>query len=175
MLNKKKTNKLTETNQCESCQQFGKGTCNAFKCIVRNYCDWEEIKRPKPIQKTSNIGKDKEFVKDINVPHKELITDTNVGIKPKELEWEKTLKSVLILTGDEPIEVIFGGGVSKTIRVIPWSMFAIAMNKFYTQQRTELLEDIKDEVEMLGCENGSEVYVEDVLQKITNLLNKKNV
>ena len=33
--------------QCESCQHFGKGICNAFKCIVRNYCDWEEIKRPK--------------------------------------------------------------------------------------------------------------------------------
>lgn len=38
-------------NQCESCQQFGKGTCNAFKCIARNYCDWEEIKRPKITKK----------------------------------------------------------------------------------------------------------------------------
>ena len=36
-----------QNKQCESCQQFGKGTCNAFKCIVRNYCNWKEIKRQK--------------------------------------------------------------------------------------------------------------------------------
>ncbi len=33
--------------QCESCQHFGKDECNAFKCIARGYCDWEEIKRKK--------------------------------------------------------------------------------------------------------------------------------
>jgi hypothetical protein len=31
-------------------------------------------------------------------------------------DWENTLKDALILRGDEPIEVIFSGGVSKTIR-----------------------------------------------------------
>ena len=40
-MKKQKPNK-----QCESCYQYGKGTCNAFKCIARNYCDWEDIIKP---------------------------------------------------------------------------------------------------------------------------------
>ena len=46
-------------------------------------------------------------------------------------------------------------------------------NEKIKEARTELLEEIKEEVEMLGCENGSEVYVEDVLNKLNNLSNKE--
>ena len=83
---------------CETCQQFGKGTCNAFKCIARNYCDWEEIKRPKPMQNTSNMG------------------------KPKELDWELNkeqkdwLLDVLNTNSDNALKVILINGlISKTL------------------------------------------------------------
>ena len=48
--------------------------------------------------------------------------------------WEKELLSALILTGDEPVEVIFSGGVSKTIRVIPWKLFVKHINSLLAKQ-----------------------------------------
>lgn len=46
--------------------------------------------------------------------------------KTMEERFEKEMKEALILTHDDPIEVIFSGGVSKTIRAIPWSLLVKA-------------------------------------------------
>ena len=56
-------------------------------------------------------------------------------METKTNDWEKQLKGALLLTGDEPIEVIFSGGVSKTIRQIPWSLFVATVEKLRADAR----------------------------------------
>ena len=66
-------------------------------------------------------------------------------MKPdKKQGWEEALKGVLLLKGDEPIEVIFSGGVSRTSRVIPWSMFVVAMNKLLRDERGGVIDEVKE-------------------------------
>lgn len=69
-------------------------------------------------------------------------------------DWEKQLKGALLLIREEPVEVIFSGGVSKTISVIPWSMFVLAMDKLLSDARKELITKMEKIItEDHGCCN----------------------
>lgn len=59
-------------------------------------------------------------------------------------DWEDQLKGVLLLTREEPIEVIFSGGVSKTVSVIPWNTFVLAMDKLLADARREVIEKVRE-------------------------------
>lgn len=58
-------NKQNNDFKCESCIQFGKGTCNAFKCIARNYSDWKNI--VKPIHSVSILGKSIDYASKLSL------------------------------------------------------------------------------------------------------------
>jgi hypothetical protein len=107
--------------QCESCQQFGKGECNAFKCIARGYCDWEEIKRPKSMQNKKNLRKPIDYAsklclygkiteqhaKDIN----EILNNDKIGNSSNSRQTgtlEKELKGIIIsnIDGDMRLDNI---------------------------------------------------------------------
>lgn len=85
--------------------------------------------------------------------------------------WEKTLKSTLFLNGDDPIEVIFSGGVSKTIRQIPWSMFTIAMNTLIHSEtdravKSQLQSIIKNRTDDLFHTIDYDGVAEDVIRLV---------
>lgn len=69
-------------------------------------------------------------------------------------DWEKQLKGALLLIREEPVEVIFSGGVSKTISVIPWSMFVLAMDKLLADARKEVLKGLAVKMKKLKIKAG---------------------
>lgn len=75
-------------------------------------------------------------------------------METKTNDWEKQLKGALLLTGDEPIEVIFSGGVSKTIRQIPWSLFVATVEKLRADARKDVITKMEKIItEDRGCCN----------------------
>ena len=160
---KTKSNMTVKQKHCETCQQFGKGTCNAFKCIARNYCDWEEIKRPKPMQNTSNMGKPKEL--DWVEPLWDIIGEVKI---PSTLKGHDELSLFdVCMRGNEDEEGIW---LAKKLEKFIQSLL--------TQQRTELLEEIEAIVEEQlfwyeGEDYGS-ITAREALNQVKNLLNKKD-
>lgn len=56
-------------------------------------------------------------------------------------KWLQELKDSLMITYDEPLEVIFGTGIDKKVRVVPWSMFVMAIRKFVLDAKVETEEE----------------------------------
>jgi len=107
-MKKQKPNK-----QCESCYQYGKGTCNAFKCIARNYCDWEDIIKPN----ISNDWKQKLYTlfqsaKNVQELYKEVEKLFSSEIqKEREKVLEEVREIIKKRLDDEkiPVEALFFG------------------------------------------------------------------
>lgn len=59
----------------------------------------------------------------------------------KQQKWLYELKQSLMITYDEPLEVIFGTGIDKKVRAVPWSMFVMAVQKFIDDAKIETEED----------------------------------
>lgn len=76
-------------------------------------------------------------------------------------DWENQLKGALLLIREEPVEVIFSGGVSKTVSVIPWSMFVLAMDKLLADARREVIDEIARKLPKLR-ENGYGMISPDI-------------
>jgi hypothetical protein len=69
-------------------------------------------------------------------------------------DWENKLKGALLLRREEPVEVIFSGGVSKTISMIPWSLFVLAIDKLLSDEKQELMTKMEKIItEDQGCCN----------------------
>lgn len=100
--------------------------------------------------------------------------------KTKELDWEKKLENILgnrkdiidKLVGKIPDEQVIESlkYFDETKRQLDELISALL-----TQQRTELLEEIKDEMNKQTFLNPDNSVVDDyVLEQFTNLLNKKD-